>query len=351
MTPAVTAVRMTGSAERSELPLLVLGPALGTSATALWRGCAAGLTEHFDVLAWDLPGHGHNRSVPDESFSIGDLAAGVLAVVDDVLAQRGDLGASFAYAGNSLGGVVGLQLLLDHPTRVSDAVLVCIDAKIGDEQVWGDRIAEVRTSGTAALTEGAPSLWFAPGFRDRDPTTVAALLQSLKDTNDLGYMRCCEALAHFDVRDRLGEVGAPVLAVAGLHDPVTTTEHLRTIATGVRRGALVELEGASHLAPAECPAEVAALIRRHVLRVDLIPQTAGLDPRSRSIVALTALVARGDHDDLRAHLRTAQHNGLSREEINEILGETGTYPGVPDVTEALRVAERVLREELGGRDG
>ena len=63
---------------RAELPLLVLGPSLGTSARSLWGDCATHLTDAFDVLAWDLPGHGHNRSVPEEPFTMAELAAGVL---------------------------------------------------------------------------------------------------------------------------------------------------------------------------------------------------------------------------------------------------------------------------------
>ena len=92
MTPGITAVRMTGARHRDELPLLVLGPSLGTSASTLWTECARGLTDVFDVVAWDLPGHGHNRAVPDEPFTMAELAAGVLTVVDDVLLQRGQDG-------------------------------------------------------------------------------------------------------------------------------------------------------------------------------------------------------------------------------------------------------------------
>ena len=69
MTPVVTGVRMSGARHRAELPLLVLGPSLGTSAGALWTDCAHHLADDFDVLAWDLPGHGHNRSVPDEPLA------------------------------------------------------------------------------------------------------------------------------------------------------------------------------------------------------------------------------------------------------------------------------------------
>ncbi len=99
MIPAVTAVRMTGAARRAELPLLVLGPSLGTSAQTLWGACASRLTQSFDVLAWDLPGHGHNRAVPDEPYSMADLAHGVLRVVDDVLLGRDGPDDAFFYAG------------------------------------------------------------------------------------------------------------------------------------------------------------------------------------------------------------------------------------------------------------
>jgi 3-oxoadipate enol-lactonase/4-carboxymuconolactone decarboxylase len=395
MTPVITAVRMTGAAHRAELPLLVLGPSLGTSAATLWTAAAAGLTDHFDVLAWDLPGHGHNRSVPDEPITMADLAAGVLAVVDDVQAQRDgpdhQPGAAFAYAGVSVGGCVGLQLLLDAPQRVGSAVLLCTGARIGDESVWADRIGKVRASGTPALVGGAAGRWFAPGFPDRAPETVSSLLHALQDADDLGYVRVCEALAGFDVRDRLGEIGAPVLAVAGADDPVTTAEHLKAIATGVRRGALVELSGTSHLAPAEQPEEVARLIRRHVLGHDepgsetrdtspgmkvrrevlgdehvdravagttdltrdfqeLITEYAwgsiwtrpGLDRRSRSIITLTALIARGHHEELAMHLRAAVRNGLTHDEIKEVLLQTAIYCGVPDANTAFRVAQQVL---------
>ena len=137
MTLVVTGVRMSGARHRAELPLLVLGPSLGTSAGALWTDCAHHLTDDFDVLAWDLPGHGHNRSVPDEPLTIAELAEGVLALVGDVQEQRGDPGTPFAYAGVSVGGAVGLQLLLDHPDRVTAAALVCTGARIGESIAQG----------------------------------------------------------------------------------------------------------------------------------------------------------------------------------------------------------------------
>ena len=173
MIPSITAVRLSGARNRAELPLLVLGPSLGTSAKTLWTHCAAGLADAFDLVAWDLPGHGHNRVVPEEPFTMAELATGVLRVVDDVLAERSEPGGSFLYAGDSVGGAVGLQLLLDQPERVTSAVLLCTGAKIGDEPMWGGRIGQVSVSGTPVMVTGSAERWFGPGFLDREPGASA----------------------------------------------------------------------------------------------------------------------------------------------------------------------------------
>jgi 4-carboxymuconolactone decarboxylase len=70
----------------------------------------------------------------------------------------------------------------------------------------------------------------------------------------------------------------------------------------------------------------------------------GLDRRSRSMITLTALIARGHHDELALHLRGALRNGLTREEIKEVLLQAAVYCGVPAANAAFRVAQRVLDE-------
>ena len=71
----------------------------------------------------------------------------------------------------------------------------------------------------------------------------------------------------------------------------------------------------------------------------------GLDRRSRSLITLTALVARGHHEELAMHVRAARRNGLTVDEIKETLLQTAIYCGVPDANTAFRVAQRVLDEE------
>jgi 3-oxoadipate enol-lactonase/4-carboxymuconolactone decarboxylase len=71
----------------------------------------------------------------------------------------------------------------------------------------------------------------------------------------------------------------------------------------------------------------------------------GLDRRTRSCVTLTALVARGHLEELAMHVRAARTNGLTAEEIREVLLQTAIYCGVPAANAAFAVAQRVLDEE------
>jgi 3-oxoadipate enol-lactonase/4-carboxymuconolactone decarboxylase len=68
----------------------------------------------------------------------------------------------------------------------------------------------------------------------------------------------------------------------------------------------------------------------------------GLDRRSRSMVTLTALVAGRHFDELEFHLRAALRNGLTEQEIVEVLLQTAVYCGVPAANSAFAVAKRVL---------
>jgi 3-oxoadipate enol-lactonase / 4-carboxymuconolactone decarboxylase len=395
-TPVITGVHLAGSAD---LPLLVCGPSLGTSATALWSGVAARLAEEFHVVGWDLPGHGGNRSVPSGPITMADLAAGVLTLVDAVLEERGEPGGPFAYAGDSVGGAVGLQLMLDSPGRVASAVLACTGARLGDEQGWHDRAGTVSRSGTPIMVEPSARRWFRPGFIDEQPDAAAGLLHALQDADRFGYAAVCGALATFDVRDRLGEVTAPVVALAGAYDVAAPVAGMAEVAHGVSDGRLVVLDRVGHQAPVEAPDDTARVIREaggpaahdgtiaarraagmqvrravlgdaHVDRAtasasdltrefqDFITDYAwggiwtrpGLDRRSRSMITLTALIARAHHEELAMHLRAARTNGLSTDEIKELILQTAIYCGVPDANTAFRIAQATLEATPDDKD-
>jgi len=71
----------------------------------------------------------------------------------------------------------------------------------------------------------------------------------------------------------------------------------------------------------------------------------GLDRRMRSAITLTALVAGGHENELAMHVRAARRNGLSPDEIKEILLQTAIYCGVPAANSAFAIAQRVVDEE------
>jgi 4-carboxymuconolactone decarboxylase len=73
----------------------------------------------------------------------------------------------------------------------------------------------------------------------------------------------------------------------------------------------------------------------------------GLDRRTRSAITLTALIAAGRLEELAMHLRAARRNGLSDDEIKEVLLQSAIYCGVPAANAAFALAKRVLEEDAG----
>ena len=238
-------IRLADPVGPADAPLLLLGPSLGTS-TILWDRVIPDLSERFRVVAWDLPGHG--AAAPASApFTVGEIA--------DTLAEA--IPGPVLSAGISLGGAVGLELLLRHPEKVVKAAILCSAARIGAAEAWRERAAQVRRQGTSSLIAPSAQRWFAPGTTAADPVLTGRLLHALQDADDESYALCCEALAAFDVRARLGEIRVPVLAVWGHHDAVTPETSAREIADGVQNGRALGLGEAAHLPAVDDPAATA----------------------------------------------------------------------------------------------
>ncbi|HET8795888.1 MAG TPA: alpha/beta fold hydrolase, partial [Arthrobacter sp.] len=104
---------------------------------------------------------------------------------------------------------------------------------------------------------GSAKRWFAPGYIERDPDSAARLLHDVSDADNNSYAYLCEALAGFDVRERLGAISVPTLVLAGEHDGVTPPEQGRSVADGIPAATYSTITDASHLAPIEQPDQVA----------------------------------------------------------------------------------------------
>lgn len=229
-------------------PVVVLGPSLGTASATLWEDVVPALQHRYRVALWDLPGHGASKPASGP-FTTEDIA--------DALAERIAGFGPVLYAGVSLGGSVGQQLVIRHPELLTAAAIVCSSPKFGTPDAWHERAAQVRSQGTPVLVRGSAERWFAPGSIAARPDITGRLLHNLSDADDNSYALCCEALAAFDVREALSGAATPVLAMYGERDAVSTRDDQEIIAGAVANGRIVRIDGASHLAPAEKPTEVA----------------------------------------------------------------------------------------------
>ncbi|GAA0401663.1 hypothetical protein GCM10009530_61940 [Microbispora corallina] len=233
-----------------DAPVVVLGPSLGTT-LGLWDPQAEVLTRTWRVLRYDLPGHGGSPAA--SGFTVDDLAAGVLTLLD-----RHGLDA-VAYAGVSLGGAVGTALALLAPGRAGSLVLCCASARFGTPESWRERAALVRREGTAPLATALRSRWFTAAFSEAERH-----LDTLRGVDPESYAACCDALAAFDARGRLGQVRAPTLVIAGAEDRATPLPDAEVLAVGIPAAELVVVPGAAHLAGVERPDVVTAAIVRHL---------------------------------------------------------------------------------------
>ncbi|MCZ4275028.1 MAG: bifunctional 3-oxoadipate enol-lactonase/4-carboxymuconolactone decarboxylase PcaDC [Rhodococcus sp. (in: high G+C Gram-positive bacteria)] len=370
-------------------PTVVLIGSLGSD-RSMWDPQIGALAAVADVIAVDLRGHG-DSPVPPGPYSVGDLAADVLAVLD---ARSID---SAHVVGLSIGGAIAQWLAVHRPLRVRSLTLLCTSARFGEPQAWRDRAEAARADGTESLADAVTSRWFTSALAVRDPDLLARHRRMIADTPDEGYASCCEALAGWDNRADLGRITARTLIVAGEQDPATPPAEARILADGIARSTMHVLSPAAHLANVEQAGEVSRLILDHIspridddayesgrraaheagMRVrrsvlgdahvdrsiertteftapfqDFITRTAwgdvwaraGLDHRTRRLLTLAILTAVGNRHELDMHIRAALRAGLSADELSEVFLHTAVYAGVPNSNAAFVMADAALAE-------
>jgi 3-oxoadipate enol-lactonase len=233
--------------------VLVLGGSLGTT-RAMWQPQLGALARTRRVLRFDHLGHGASP-VPAGPYRIEQLGERVLLLLDELGLAR------VAYAGVSLGGMVGMWLAAHHPARVERLTLICTSAYMPPAEGWRQRAAAVREHGTASIVDAIVARWFTPDFATRHPEVVAPLVDDFRALPDEGYAGCCEAIATMDLRPALHRITAPTLVVAGADDPATPPEHGQAIAAAIPGARFEVLPDAAHLASVEQAEAVTALLQ------------------------------------------------------------------------------------------
>lgn len=213
----------------------------GSGATGqVWGYQHAGIDR--PAAALDLSGHGDSEDVGTEPGP-----ETLAAYADDALAVARETGAG-AVVGNSLGGAVALRLLLERDHPFEAAVLCGTGAKL--------TVGEGLRGMLREEFEAAVDLLHEPGmlFHDPDPELLERSRRAMRSvgraTTERDFLTCHA----FDVRDRLGEVEVPALAITGEHDGLTPVAFHEYLAEELPDGRLAVVEDAAHLSFLERPA-------------------------------------------------------------------------------------------------
>jgi pimeloyl-ACP methyl ester carboxylesterase len=236
-------------------PLVLLGGFAMTKESWIWQMDA--LSHHLRVIAMDNRGVGES-TVPAEPFTIADMAADAIGLLDAL-----SIPAAHVF-GVSMGGLIAQTLALDYPERVKKAALGCtthggrhavqpqpevmaILAKAADPAITPEQAVRMRLP-----------ILFTERFLREEVERREAYVRNASDYAPTprgagGQMR---AMSRFNVRDRLGEIRAPVLVITGIEDRMMPSENSRLLAEAIPGARLHMVEGAGHAFYQEKPDEV-----------------------------------------------------------------------------------------------
>jgi 3-oxoadipate enol-lactonase len=226
---------------------VVLSHALGCDLT-MWDALANTLAQDCRVIAYDHRGHG-SSDAPDALYSMAELADDAARLLCEL-----DTG-PVVWVGLSMGGMVGQELALRHPSLVRALVLANTTSGYPEaaQAVWEQRIATVREQGIEAIADAVMGRYFHDGFRAQKPGTVARYRRRVVSTDPVGYVGCCNAVGKVDTASRLGSITVPTLVIAGELDQGTPVAMAQALADGIPEARLVVLQEASHLSAVEQP--------------------------------------------------------------------------------------------------
>ena len=205
------------------------------------------------AVAVDLSGHGDSEDV--------DAAAGretLEAYADDVVAVCEATGAS-VLCGNSMGGAVALWVALERDLEVAALVLADTGAKLGVDEGFLESL-ERNFEGAVASLHVPDTL-----FHDPEEDLVETSTQGLLSTGRAVTLRDFETCDAFDVRDRLGAVEVPALAVCGEHDPMTPPRFHEYLAAELPDCEYLEIAEAAHMPMLERPDAFNGAVRSFLL--------------------------------------------------------------------------------------
>jgi 3-oxoadipate enol-lactonase len=243
---------------RHDGPPLVFINSLGTD-FRIWSEVAEILAPDFRIVLYDKRGHGLSESGPDTN-DMADYARDLAALLDSVGVGRATI------VGLSIGGLIAQEFYRQRPERIAALVLCDTAAKVGTDESWDQRIAEVERGGIEAIADAVLERWFTADFRARRKAELAGIRAMLTRTPKQGYLAACGALKRADLRPYAARIEAPTLCLVGEEDGSTPVALVRETAALIKGSGFEIIEGAAHLPNTEKPKMVARLIAEHAQR-------------------------------------------------------------------------------------
>jgi len=226
---------------------------------SIWDFQSTVLCRDFRVLRYDMRGHGGSASAAGD-YTVALLASDLLALLDQLSIEH------IHFVGISLGGMVGQHLGVFAKPRILSLSL-CATSSETPPGVWEPRLAIVHEQGLAPIVEPTLSRWFVPLTRKRAPDLIESTRRMVAATTLDGYIGGAAALRDFNMTNRLGEIAAPTLLVAGEKDVSTPPSGMARMREHIPDSQLVVLPDAAHMLSLERPIELAGLIGGFLDRV------------------------------------------------------------------------------------
>lgn len=227
-------------------PVVMLSHALATK-LELWDPQMDALSERFQILRYDIRGHG-GSDILSGPYQLETLVEDAVQLLSRCQISQ------VHFVGLSLGGMIGQLLAATHPELVASLVLCSTSYRTPPEkhEEWDQRIRTAQTVGMRAHVEPTIARWFTPDFVRNHPDEVNPIREMINSTYEQGYAGCADAVKNLELTDKLPLIKAPALVVAGENDAGNPPETAADLAA--RIGAEVKIVPSSaHLCNVEQP--------------------------------------------------------------------------------------------------
>jgi 3-oxoadipate enol-lactonase len=226
---------------------VILSHSLGSS-LVMWNPQMKALEPHFQVLRYDIRGHGRSEAPPG-AYTLELLGEDAIALLDVLEIEKVD------WIGLSMGGMIGQSIALNYPKRLKSLALCDTMAVVPEEAqpIWQERIDAVREKGVESQLEPTMERWFTPSFLNLNPYMLGVIRKEFLATPAQGYLGCIYAIRKLNYIDRLSAIKIPTLIMVGEDDPGTPVSASEAMHQRIPNSKLVIIKSARHLSNIEQP--------------------------------------------------------------------------------------------------